>query len=151
VAQDLTFTVLRMQIESRMAPMMTPLLTRRGSWQLRSDDFITPPPTTSSASRRRSRRPEEHPPGPDLPRKRRPKRPLDEIGGGSTSSEKWNGGGSLQRLGVGSGGGRSAFSDRRERREGSRASGLGGGRRGRSNFGPPFFFKCVREIRGARK
>jgi hypothetical protein len=107
VAQDLTFTVLRMQIESRMAPMMTPLLTRRGSWQLRSDDFITPPPTTSSASRRRSRRPEEHPPGPDLPRKRRPKRPLDEIGGGSTSSEKWNGGawGSLQRLGVGSGGG----------------------------------------------
>jgi hypothetical protein len=75
VAQDLTFTVLRMQIESRMAPMMTPLLTRRGSWQLRSDDFITPPPTTSSSSRRRSRRPEEHPPGPDLPRKRRPKRP----------------------------------------------------------------------------
>jgi hypothetical protein len=27
-----------------MAPMMTPLLTRRGSCRLRSDDFISPPP-----------------------------------------------------------------------------------------------------------
>jgi hypothetical protein len=43
-----------------MEPMMTPLLTRHGSCQLRSDDFIMPPPPTSSSSRRRSRWPEEH-------------------------------------------------------------------------------------------
>jgi len=41
VAQYLALTMLRTQRDSSMAPMMTPLLTRRGSCRLLSDDFIS--------------------------------------------------------------------------------------------------------------
>jgi hypothetical protein len=42
VAQYLALTKLRTQRDSSMALMMTPLLTRRGSCRLLSDDFIPP-------------------------------------------------------------------------------------------------------------
>jgi hypothetical protein len=102
VAQYLTLTVLRMQIESSMAPMMTPLLTRHGSWQLRSDDFITPPPPTSSSSAtaaagQRSTHPAQICRARGAPSGRlRCARPLDERDRGrvnASSSEKWNGNG----------------------------------------------------------
>ena len=69
VAQYLALTMLRTQSESSIAPMMTLLLTRRGSCRLRSDGFISP--SSSSSSRRL-------PAGaPTRPRSRapRPKRP----------------------------------------------------------------------------
>jgi hypothetical protein len=52
VAQYLALTMLRTQSESSMAPMMTALLTRRGSCRLRSDDFIS---AAASQLERRSR------------------------------------------------------------------------------------------------
>lgn len=42
MAQYLALTMLRTQRDSSMAPMMTPLLTRRGSCRVLSDDFIPP-------------------------------------------------------------------------------------------------------------
>jgi hypothetical protein len=123
VAQYLTLTVLRTQIESSMAPMMTPLLTCRGSWQLCSDDFITPPPPTSSSSRRRSRRPEEHPPGLDLPRTRCPKRPPLVLAPARRSVDPLPLSVSTKKKGNGNEG----SVDRQARKEGSRGLGWGAG------------------------
>jgi len=111
VAQYLALTMLRTQSESSMAPMMTPLLTRRGSCRLRSDGFISP----SSSSRRSRRLPAGAPTRPrsGAPRPKRPPfaAPSDLLL--SLRSRRRKGGrASWHRQGMGTGA--------RTRKEGSR-------------------------------
>ena len=74
VAQYLALTMLRTQSESSIAPMMTLLLTRRGSCRLRSDGFISPSSSSSSSSRSSRRLPAGAPTRPrsGAPRPKRP-------------------------------------------------------------------------------
>ena len=99
VAQYLALTMLRTQRDSSMAPMMTPLLTRRGSCRVLSDDFIPPSvvllllPLAATAAGPDLRggcaapRPKQPP---LLPRRRRPR----EGKGGEETGERarWQGG-----------------------------------------------------------
>ena len=111
VAQYLALTMLRTQSESSIAPMMTLLLTRRGSCRLRSDGFISP----SSSSRRSRRLPAGAPTRPrsGAPRPKRPPfaAPSDLLL--SLRSRRRKGGrASWHRQGMGTGA--------RTRKEGSR-------------------------------